>query len=619
MSRMQALADSPEYVLITYALILTPLALYVYHDILDARWRPVWRTIRYLLAYAVLYILAGAGLIAYIVVQLSIEDYKEVGASALALILGTYGAWKLLRLARIFYAHRVLVGHLQNIDKSLCDQTGLTPVGLEYHLFRHPRLTKVPTTLQRDNWRHESRHDFISSSLFDDDYPGDAAARIKWLSPRVRVHSEDADVCACRVALWMRLVLRRPRSEPWRLLKSTSPLVQSQPFRVSIGEALRALIMHGSSEVPPSIVSANPAEVLLNNGSLSEAAVGFFWIASEMGFEEIAQALAEMPPRWMRGVKQNGKQLIFELVMSMLLCERQSDENEGLQWLLSMPVLEWSRDVSNVNVWSEMAAICADAVVSLLPDHVAVGDLPTRDEAFEVVRDAVFYLKDATSEQHGFQGDLIGLSLIELIRSAYRAGYVVEQVLGKALHAELLRENYNGDVRLYKGEIVSGLYSILNQLGLGNSDTYTEYLGALKQSWGVDTNTQNVFLALKERTKREMEDSFNMNHLASSRYWFCGDQQGRCKDPNVAFASVATTARELVPMVLIMAKAYEESKPQVELGQPGRNAGLVRDKWFWWKRSQALEVSGSTEQLAEELGAWRAGAVPSALKPAESN
>lgn len=374
--KLRELADSPALVFSTYILILTPLALYVYHDILDTRWRPVWRLVKYLIAYIILYIVSGAGVVAYIVIQAFGQDYKEVGASSLALIVGTYGAWKLIRLARIMLAHRQLVKILQRIDAALCKLTGLKPVGLEYHLFRKPQHAKLPNRLSRSNWNYETRHDFISSSLFDDDYPGEAAARIRWLASfggKVVVLQEDTDECASRVALWMRLVLRRPRSEPWRLLTSTSPLVHGHLYRVSLGEALRALITNGSAQPPPAHAQSNPAEVLLNGGSLTDVGVGFFWIASEMGPDEMTEVLAEMPPRWMRGVTQNGKQLMFELVMSLVLCEMPDPDDENLSWVLSLPVLEWKRDVSNLKVWSVMAEICADAVVCVMPRYTHAG------------------------------------------------------------------------------------------------------------------------------------------------------------------------------------------------------------------------------------------------------
>lgn len=52
----------------------------------------------------------------------------------------------------------------------------------------------------------------------------------------------------------------------------------------------------------------------------------------------------------MRGVTQNGKQLTFEMVMSLLLCHGSPPSNEGPAGLLSLPVLDSNTDISNMDV-----------------------------------------------------------------------------------------------------------------------------------------------------------------------------------------------------------------------------------------------------------------------------
>ncbi|CAN8066542.1 unnamed protein product [Agarophyton chilense] len=603
---IQTLADSPELVLPVYALVLTPLALYVYHDILDRRWRPVWRLSRYLVAYIVLYIFSGSALVYYIIIQARYgHDFKEVGASALALILGTYGAWRLVRLTRIIIAHHSLVKILQRIDRSLAAETGLQPVGMEYHLFRHPK-TALPSRLKYTHWRYETRHDFISSALFDDDYPGDTAARIRWLAlfgKRVVVLQDDAEECASRVALWMRLVLRRPRSEPWRLLTSTSPLVQGQLYRPGLGEALRALITNGSGKQAPPHANLNPAELLLNKlekGGLTETAIGFFWIGSEMASEEMAQVLAEMPPRWMRGVTQNGKQLMFELVMSLILCEMPEPEDTGVQWLLSLPILEWRKDVANIKVWSALSEICADAVCSVLPEFYTQTKrlCDDDDEVYRIVRDGVFALQEATSSAHGFQGDIVGLSLIELVRTSYRSGYVAEQILGKALEMELSRQHVEDvDARIYKAEVATGLFSILQQLGQDDSDEFRDSFSSMKSSWGVDERIEDVFFAIRERAKQEMRESFHYDEVAQSRCWYLSDRRSQCEDPVSAFGAGYSTAMELAPLVVQMLRHYSEHKPEICVQKGHSNSERNNEQWMRWKQIQAYDLSGSAEGL----------------------
>lgn len=602
--KLKELADSPELVFSTYILILAPLALYVYHDILDTRWRPVWRLIKYLMAYFILYIVSGVGLVAYMVIQVYGEDYKEVGASCLALMFGTYGAWKLIRLARIIYAHRSLVFILQRIDVALCKLTGLKPVGLEYHLFHRPQHTVEPKRLNRSNWNYETRHDFISSSLFDDDYPGEAAARIRWLAffgGKVVVLREDADECASRVALWMRLVLRRPRSEPWRLLASTSPLVQGHLYRVSLGEALRALITNGSAQPPPAHAHNNPAEVLLNGGSLTEVGVGFFWIASDMGADEMTEVLAEMPPRWMRGVTQNGKQLMFELVMSLVMCEIPDPEDKNMQWILSLPVLDWKRDVSNLRVWSVMAEICADAVCCVMPRYTHSGEMPPESLTYELVRKGVFELQDAMSDTHGFQGDIVGLSLIELIRASYRAGYLAEKILGPDLAREIKRNDWTTEecrnLRLYKAEVVTGLFAIFLQLGQDDNEPFKRDFESLKKEWGVHPGVTDVVHALQERAKKDRVESFNLDVVASSRCWFLGDRSQQCEDPASAFATVSASASELAPFVLHMVRAYIGDRHMIKMNETHGDPDKYREQWISWKTAQAHDISGSAEAM----------------------
>lgn len=449
-------------------------------------------------------------------------------------------------------------------------------------------------------WDFETRHNFISSSLFDDDFPGEAAARIRWLTSlrgRVDVLSEDADECASRLALWMRLVLRRPRSEPWRLLTSTSPLVQGHLCRISLGEALRALITNGSSKPTPMHAPSNPSEKLLNGESLTDVGVGFFWVASEMGAEEMTEVLAEMPPRWMRGVTQNGKQLMFEIVMSLLLCDMPEPEENGLKWILSLPVLDWKRDVSELRTWHEMARVCADAVVCVMPRYSRTGDMPRQEEIYELVKSGVYQLKDAISDSQEFQGDLVGLSLIEIIRASYRAGYLAEKILGSDLEKELERNDWSFEhrsLRLYKAEIVTGLFSILLQLGQDDNEPFKREFERLKEEWGVHPTVSDVILALQHHAAKEREDAFHMDGVASSRYWFLVDRSEQCEDPVIAFAAVSSRASELAPFVLYMLRAYLRDKYIIKMNQSHGNPDKYREPWMRWKTAQAHDISRST-------------------------
>lgn len=604
---LAALADKPAFVFPFYVLILAPLALYVYHDILDTRWRPVWRLVRYLIAYFLLYICSGTGLIGYVVIQMYGKDYKEVGASVLALILGTYGAWKLLRLARIIRAHYEIVTILQRVDKSLADLTGLRPVTLKYHLFRKPKRLKTQNKSLRR--RNEARHDYISTSLFDDDYPGDSAARIKWLSmfsKKIEVLQEDADECASRVGLWMRLVVRNPRSEPWLLLVSSSPLIWRKEPHASLGAALRDLITFGSATPPPPHVNNNPAELLLNGDKqpdLIAVGVGFFWIASEMGAEEMSQVLAEMPPRWMRGVTQQGKQLIFESVMALILTEIPYIQQKHLRDVLFLPVLKWRRDVASMKLWHDVSKICADAMATATPKYTLL-EMPSPEEVHDEVRKGVYALQDATSDEYDFQGDLIGLSLIELIRAAYSAGFLTEMILGEDLSHELKTMDFSGSKFqgcLYKAEIVMGLLSMLIHLGQHDNDAFRTSFDKLKEMWGVPKNTKDVYEAMTRRILKEVSDSYNLDEIPASRQWFLSERKSRCENPAGAFSTIALIASEVAPLVLCMLKEYMQGGTKIVIANDNGDPRGYREQWLSWKHTQALEISGSVHTLRKGL------------------
>lgn len=115
--------------------------------------------------------------------------------------------------------------------------------------------------------------------------------------------------------------------------------------------------------------------------------------------------------------------------------------------------------------------------------------MPPESLVYEIVRKGVFELQDAVSDAHGFQGYIVGLSLIELIRASYRAGYLAERILGKELQSEIKRNDWSTDcrdLRLFKAEIVTGLFSILLQLGQDDNEPFKKEFAALKKEWGVD-------------------------------------------------------------------------------------------------------------------------------------
>jgi hypothetical protein len=76
---------------------------------MDARFRRVQFVNFVSLLYIMYFLLAGIAFALYVAYQVDGKDFKEVGASNVALLLGNYGFWKLLRLQLILGAHRRLI------------------------------------------------------------------------------------------------------------------------------------------------------------------------------------------------------------------------------------------------------------------------------------------------------------------------------------------------------------------------------------------------------------------------------------------------------------------------------------------------------------------------------
>lgn len=158
----------------------------------------------------------------------------------------------------------------------------------------------------------EHRCHYISSVLFDDDWPGDSAPRIDWLRKKIRVAEEDADDAATVIALYMRFALRSARKDIWSLFVQTHPLLtvssasSGNAGRVSLGRMLMRLASAGSYIEPSVDRLENPVENLLNflyekdsdilkKSALADVGVAFFWTAVEQSADEVAQAVGKFP------------------------------------------------------------------------------------------------------------------------------------------------------------------------------------------------------------------------------------------------------------------------------------------------------------------------------------
>jgi hypothetical protein len=304
-------------------------------DQLNARWRRVQNLNFYAVFYTCLYMSSAVVIVGYMVVQAVAPDFKEVGATVVALLLGTYGFWKLLRLIRILHTHRRIVqGPIARCDEMLKElvpndhvQRSFTINFLDRPLVHH---------IEPGPGVREARSHYLASVLFDDDFPGDEAPRVNWLRRTVSVDREDAQEAATLLALFIRFSLRSCRKELWSLIVQTHPLLtvpcpsESPLGRVSLGRMLRRIINAGSALPPPQHVLANPVEELINmvNGhatkkkdgtamGLADIGCAFFWTAVEESADEVAQVVGKFPARWLRGTRLTGFDFVLE--SSMLL------------------------------------------------------------------------------------------------------------------------------------------------------------------------------------------------------------------------------------------------------------------------------------------------------------
>lgn len=430
------------------------------------------------------------------------------------------------------------------------------------------------------------------------------------------VVSDDAEIAASRLAIWFRLVLRRPQSEPWRLATASSPLVTGHIYRASLGTALKRLVARGvvgSSGVPSHFID-NPVEVLLNNGKrvnngdLADIGVSFFWLATLMSNEEVAQALSEMPPRWVRGITQSGKELMLETSMAFIFSNIPKQEFRPLDDILDLPVLQWKDDVQEDKVWDDMAEVCADAVSTLYPSTTPPGEeVRDKKSVYETVKKGVLALRGATTEVYGQQGCIIGLTLLELIRASCRAGYMTEQVLGPNLFICEKGDNFCTKVGvLCKAEICTGLTSILTQIGQSDSWKIQRRLRDWKTKWGLDAEVTDVVHALQLHAQQEARTPIPLDNQPRSSSWLLGELNEPCPDPQQAFGALAKIGVQLAPSVLNMFEHYLANPRTIRIKRSSGDPSKFLGGWFEWKLKQAQDLGsgilGREFQLAMGIG-----------------
>eukprot|EP00803_Ostreobium_quekettii_P006652 evm.model.scf_4499.1 EVM.evm.TU.scf_4499.1 scf_4499:3875-6565(+) len=147
-------ADSAALVFPVYLLLIAPFSLYMLHDVLDARWRSTSEVFGWQRMYLAFNAIVTVVLAMYAVVQGCGEDYKEVAATILVLVVGWVGAWKAIRGFMIHERFTKLQGNSDKLVRIDDDDIKINKRGIR---------------------------DLISAKLFDDDYPGEGP-RIKFIT-----------------------------------------------------------------------------------------------------------------------------------------------------------------------------------------------------------------------------------------------------------------------------------------------------------------------------------------------------------------------------------------------------------------------------------------------------
>jgi hypothetical protein len=98
------------------------ISLYLVHDVMDMRFRRVQYLNTISLLYIAYFVTAVVAITFYVAVQWTKRGFQEVGAAVVAILVSSYGFWKLLRLQRILVAHKHLVDFVLTSTKIAFDR-----------------------------------------------------------------------------------------------------------------------------------------------------------------------------------------------------------------------------------------------------------------------------------------------------------------------------------------------------------------------------------------------------------------------------------------------------------------------------------------------------------------
>ena len=210
-----ALADNWLVVLLAYLAVGIPLNFYLYHDVIDKRWRRVDEVQKFSKRYCALASTTLVLLVAYGFLQFVAGDYKEGGAACLSCAIAVYGLYMRLRQVAILHFFR---DYLQQRATSIID------------VYQKQETNPRRALLFPDGgYKQGPVNGHISAVFLDDNYPGEGP-RVTWLRRKPMV--KDWTEMMVRTCLWIRLAvlpsnlafatLLRPKLTPSGTLEPTS-------------------------------------------------------------------------------------------------------------------------------------------------------------------------------------------------------------------------------------------------------------------------------------------------------------------------------------------------------------------------------------------------------------
>ena len=307
------LATDGVVVLVAYFAVLIPLAVYLYHDVIDKRWRH-WREVRYFaIIYGTLVVVGLVLLFLYGVLQILAEEYQEGGAAFVSCAIALYGLFLTVRQAFIL---RFFHGHLQRRATSII--SGYTHGGTGMPGDANTRRSLL---FPEGGYERGPVYGHLSSVVLDDNYPGEGP-RVTWHAyPQV---VKDWTEMMVRIGLWIRLaVLSASISfdtalRPSAFASDATDKVGVDASGVWTLAIVRKQFLASGKEKSTPKGSEGPLENFIKcvEGDSEKLAISreTLRLAPE---SEWSQALSQFPSDWIEGLETRG--IAWEVYLTLVL------------------------------------------------------------------------------------------------------------------------------------------------------------------------------------------------------------------------------------------------------------------------------------------------------------